>query len=57
MSDRLRVCSTGLQLDAPFESVVTYRIRYRSVITGLPVFGENTENINSVRSRMPAPQK
>ncbi|MCC3459455.1 MAG: hypothetical protein JGK26_06380 [Microcoleus sp. PH2017_27_LUM_O_A] len=28
-----------------------------SVITGLSPIGENTENINSVRSRMAVPQK
>ncbi|MCC3421076.1 MAG: hypothetical protein JGK28_24995 [Microcoleus sp. PH2017_07_MST_O_A] len=40
-----------------FVEAVTYRILDLSVITDRSPIGENTENINSVRSRMAAPEK
>ncbi|MEG4322891.1 MULTISPECIES: hypothetical protein [unclassified Microcoleus] len=40
-----------------FCEAVTYRIPDLSVITGLLAVWGNTENINSVRSRMAAPRK
>ncbi|MEG4247133.1 hypothetical protein QUB37_05655 [Microcoleus sp. AT3-A2] len=40
-----------------FESGITDRIPDRSVIARLPELRENTQNINSVRSRMAVLQK
>ncbi|MEG4573995.1 hypothetical protein QUA56_15055 [Microcoleus sp. N3A4] len=52
MTDKYRGLKHGPAVGCFFESGVTDRIQDRSVIAGVPVVGENTQNINSVRSRM-----
>ncbi|MEG4106390.1 hypothetical protein [Microcoleus sp. S13_C5] len=47
----------GLTVGVFFESGITDRISDRSVISRLPEVRENTQNINSVRSRMAVLQK
>ncbi|MEG5054809.1 MULTISPECIES: hypothetical protein [unclassified Microcoleus] len=47
----------GLTVGFLFESGITDRIPDRSVMARLPEVRENTQNINSVRSRMAVLQK
>ncbi|MEG4026172.1 MULTISPECIES: hypothetical protein [unclassified Microcoleus] len=57
MTEDYRGWKDGLTVGFFFESGITERISDLSVIARLPEVRENTENINSVRSRMAAQQK
>ncbi|WP_242720363.1 hypothetical protein [Microcoleus vaginatus] len=57
MTQDYRGFKHGLTVGFFRESGITERIADRSVISRLPEVRENTQNINSVRSRMAAWQK
>ncbi|MEG4120478.1 hypothetical protein [Microcoleus sp. D2_18a_D3] len=57
MTEDYRGLKHGLTVGFFFESGITDRIPDRSVIARLPEVRENTQNINSVRSRMAVLQK
>gem|GEM_PF-2222415 len=57
MAQDYRGLKHGPRLGFFFESGITDRISDRSVIARLPEVRENTQNINSVRSRMAVLQK
>ncbi|AFZ05119.1 hypothetical protein Osc7112_0521 [Oscillatoria nigro-viridis PCC 7112] len=57
MAQDYRGLKHGLTVGFFFESGITDRISDRWVIARLPEVRENTQNINSVRSRMAVQQK
>ncbi|MEG4419476.1 hypothetical protein QUA70_12820 [Microcoleus sp. LAD1_D5] len=57
MTEDYRGLKHGLTVGFFCESGITDRIPDRSVIARLPEVRENTQNINSVRSRMAVLQK
>ncbi|MEG5016868.1 MULTISPECIES: hypothetical protein [unclassified Microcoleus] len=57
MTQDYRGLKHGARFGFFFESGITDRISDRSVIWRLPEVRENTQNINSVRSRMAVWQK